>query len=56
MIIADGSVSTYGNPSLPRARLNRSQFRKDLRRTFVGSAYITFLVTNLKSNGPKSRM
>ncbi len=33
----DGKVlmrTTYGNPTLPRARLNRSQFRKDLRRTF----------------------
>ena len=33
----DGKVlmrTTYGNPSLPRARLNRGQFRKDLRRTF----------------------
>lgn len=33
----DGKIlmrTTYGNPSLPRARLNRSQFRKDLRRTF----------------------
>ncbi|OWP64792.1 hypothetical protein CDA63_00055 [Hymenobacter amundsenii] len=24
----------YGNPSLPRARLNRTKFRRDLRRTF----------------------
>ncbi|RYU84321.1 DNA integrity scanning protein DisA nucleotide-binding domain protein [Hymenobacter persicinus] len=33
----DGKVlmrSNYGLPSLPRARLNRSKFRKDLKRTF----------------------
>jgi len=33
----DGKVlmrSSYGLPSLPRTRLNRSKFRKDLKRTF----------------------